>query len=338
MIERFGLKGILSLAFLCLLTAANPVSAQALELSHGSQPDTGAWLDKSDIHRESVLDDVSFRVAMNDESGETVETGAQGDASEQEQADLAQAARNPTAALTMMQIVLNYNPSFYNLSDADQTRITLMPVIPFKLWDQQHIARITLPFVVNSPDWGSLSGGDPGGSLPPNYVPTAEVSGLADTALFDLMIFPAWEGGKLAAGFSSILPTATDPALGTEKWSIGPAFGALHQSGKLLTGAILLANFSVAGKSDRDDVALMSFQPIASYGLGSGWSIESSEMQFNYDINNDRWTQIPLGLRIGKLSVIGKLPVRFYADAEYNFADSIVAPRWTFRLGIVPLL
>jgi hypothetical protein len=134
------------------------------------------------------------------------------------------------------------------------------------------------------------------------------------------------------------LPTASDPALGTEKWSVGPAFGGLVQSGELLAGAIFLSNFSVAGKSDRDDVKSMTIQPIGSYGLGSGWSLELTEMMANYNFEAKRWVSLPLGMRIGKLTQIGKLPVRFFADAEYNFADRGVAPRWILRFGIVPLL
>jgi len=196
----------------------------------------------------------------------------------------------------MMQIVVNHNPSFYNLEGADQTRIIVQPIIPFKTGKLQHIARITLSYVAAGPDWGILAEQAEGITPPPNYVPTADKTGLSDLSLFDLLIFPApWKGGKIAAGISAILPTASDPALGTEKWSIGPAFGGLVQSGKLLAGGIFLANFSVAGKSDRDDVQAMTIQPFGSYGVGNGWSVELTEMMYNYDFNSNRWTAIPLG-------------------------------------------
>ncbi len=252
--------------------------------------------------------------------------------------DLAQQARNPTAALTMMTIVGSHNPGFHNLDSANQTRLVLMPVIPFKTGKLQHIARITLPWVINAPDWAAPAIED-SNVLPPNYVPTADITGLSDMALFDLLIFPApWKGGRIAAGVSAIIPTATDPALGTEKWSVGPAFGGLMQSGSLLVGGIVLANFSVAGKEDRDNVSAMTIQPFGSYGLGSGWSIEMSEMNFNYSFESKAWGSIPLGARVGKLVTFGSLPVRFYGDAEYNFADTGVAPKWTFRFAVVPLL
>ena len=253
--------------------------------------------------------------------------------------DLAQQARNPTSSLTMLQVLVNHTPSYHNLENADMTSITLMPVIPFKTGKLAHVARITLPYVTNSPDWANPGPEDQGDILPPNYVPTADIDGFGDTALFDLMIFPApWKGGKIAAGISAMLPTASDPALGTEKWSLGPAFGGLVQSGKFLGGVILLANFSVAGASDRDDVRLLTLQPFASQGLGNGWSVETSMLMFNYDFNSSRWTSLPLGARIGKMTKLGKQPVRFFAEAEYNFADKSVAPEWTIRFAVVPLL
>jgi hypothetical protein len=236
-------------------------------------------------------------------------------------------------------MVVSHNPNFHNLEGADQTRFVLMPVIPFKTGKLQHIARITLPYVAAGPDWGALAEEDQGNAIPPNYVPTQDKTGLGDTALFDLLIFPApWKGGRIAAGLSALLPTATDPALGTEKWSLGPAVGGLVQSGKLLAGGILLANFSIAGASDRDDVRTLTFQPFGSYGLDKGWSVELSEMMFNYDFNSGQWGSLPLGARVGKMTKWGKLPVRLYGDVEYNFADSGVAPEWTFRFAVVPLL
>jgi len=261
----------------------------------------------------------------------------QGEAQQEGGGDLAQQARNPTASLTMFQILVNYTSGFHNLEGADMTSVTLMPVIPFKTGKLSHIARVTLPWVASSPDWALLqdSGPDvprvPGISLPPDYVPTADVNGLGDTAVFDLMLFNAPWKGKIAAGVSAMVPTATDPVLGTEKWSLGPAVGGVVQAGKLLAGAIVLTNFSVAGKSDRDDVRLLSFQPFASYGLSGGWSIETPNMMF-------KWTALPLGARIGKLATFGKQPVRFFAEAEYNFVDTGVGSRWTFRFAVVPLL
>jgi hypothetical protein len=257
--------------------------------------------------------------------------------------DLAAQARDPTAPVTQFQTRLDYVGSFHNLPDADQTRLVLQPVIPFKIGEQPHLARITVPFVLKAPDWGALGMDEArdqtGTALPSDYVPTEDRDGLADTSVFDFLMFDSpWWPGRLALGLSAILPTATDPALGSEKWSLGPAGGGVAVYGDLTIGAIALFNFSVAGKSDRDDVQTMTIQPIISYGLGDGWSIELSEISYNYDFKGNKWTSAPLGGRIAKMLMIGKQPVRLYADLEHNFVDDIVAPEWTFRFAVVPLI
>jgi hypothetical protein len=265
-----------------------------------------------------------------------------GTARAEEGADLGAEARDPTASVTMLQFRVDHVASFHNLEDADQTTFILQPVIPFAWGEQRHIARITLPYVVEGPDWGLLAeeqaDAATGNATPPNYVPTEDKTGLGDTALFDFMVYDApWEG-RYFVGLSATLPTATDPALGSEKWSLGPAAGAIVKSGELMLGGIALSNFSVAGDSDRDDISTLTFQPFGSYGLGDGWSVELSEIAYNYDLKAGKWTSIPLGGRVAKMTKAGKVPLRLFVDAEYNFADSVVAPEWTFRFAVVPLL
>ena len=259
-----------------------------------------------------------------------------------EDADLAAQARDPTASITMLQMRIDYVSDFHNLPDADQTRFVLQPIIPFKIGDQRHIARITLPYTLAGPDWGLLAEEqareETGNTIPPNYVPTADKTGLGDTAAFDFLVYDAPWSGRYFVGLSAILPTATDPALGSEKWALGPAAGAIVTSGDLMLGGIILSNFSVAGADDRDDISTLTLQPLASYGLKKGWSVELSEITYNYDLESGQWTSIPLGARVAKLGKLGKLPCRFYVDAEYNFADSTVSPEWTYRFAVVPLL
>ena len=52
-----------------------------------------------------------------------------------------------------------------------------------------------------------------------------------------------------APGIAFQLPTASDPALGSEKWSVGPSFDYEYESknGKLVAGAIFIQFWSFAG-------------------------------------------------------------------------------------------
>ena len=102
--------------------------------------------------------------------------------------------------------------------------------------------------------------------------------------------------------------------------------------------AYLSIGYYVAGKSDRKNVSMLSFMPFGGIGFGEGWSVGISDMNFNYDFKQDKWTSLPLGLRLEKLVSLGKLPVRIYVEAEYNFQDAVVGPRWTHRFAFVPLI
>jgi hypothetical protein len=254
--------------------------------------------------------------------------------------DLAAQARDPTAALTAFQVRIDHVASFHGTGDlpgASQTNLVLQPIIPWSLGGQRHIARVTLPFILSAPDFGILTESEDGVLPPPSFVPQQDVNGLGDIALVDLFLWDvAW--GRVGVGPALVLPTATDPALGSEKLSVGPAIVAIHRAGELQIGALAQALFSVAGDSDRSDVSMLSLQPFASYGLGAGWSVGSSEVVYNYDLEASTWTSVPLGLRAEKLVFIGTLPTRIYLDAEYNFQDEALAPEWTFRLAFVPLL
>ena len=215
-------------------------------------------------------------------------------------------------------------------------QLVLQPIVPWKWGDQLHIARFTLAYVTNAPDWGLLAGNPPN-VMPPNNTPSAEQEGLGDLAAVDLMIkSTSW--GRQGFGLGAILPTASDPALGSEKWSLGPAYVAITKIGDVQAGFLGQWLFSVAGESDRDDVNSLTIQPFASYGLKDNWSISTSFMAFNYNVEQSRWGSLPLGMRIEKLIKLGKLPARFMLEYEYNFADSGVAPKNTFRIALIPLL
>ena len=249
---------------------------------------------------------------------------------------LAEQARDPTASVTAFAIRYDYIESFHNLSNADQAQVVLQPIIPWKWGEQKHIARLTASYVTSGPDWGIIAD-ETANTIPPNYTPTAKQEGLADIAAVDLLIFDtSW--GRQGIGAAIIMPTASDPALGSEKWTIGPAYVAITKFGDVSAGFLAQWLYSVAGKDDRDDINSINFQPFAGYGFGDGWSVQLSDMNFNYNLKRDRWTSVPLGARFEKLITIGKLPARLYLEYEHNFKDDDVAPKNTFRFAFVPLL
>ena len=253
----------------------------------------------------------------------------------QEKRSLSDLARDPTSSLTAFQVVYRYNSSFHQVPDVSQSNIILMPIIPFKIGGLPNIARISAGYVLSAPDFGVLQDIPPSTSI--NQVPYNNVTGLQDIAVMDVVIFPQ-SFGALGIGPVIILPTATEPALGNGKWSIGPTFVGIFRQGGLQMGGLFQAVFDVAGSPSRRDVNTLSLQVFGGIGLPDDWSIGLSEITYGYDLTDSKWTSIPFGLRLERLVLFGDLPARIYVDAEYNFLSTEVVPKWTFRFAIVPLL
>ena len=257
------------------------------------------------------------------------------DAAPQERS-LAERARDPTSPLVAFQITYK-SVDFYQLpSDANQGSLILQPIIPFRIGNQAHIARATATFVTNGPDFGAIAAAPPG-LAPPNQIPLGDKRGFQDLAMVDLLIFPA-PFGRWGLGPALVLPTASDPSLGSGKWSLGPAFVLTTALGRFQGGFLLQGIFSVAGKEDRDDLDVISLQPFGGIGLKNDWSIGLSDIVFTYDTRRGTFTSVPFGLRLEKFLALGKLPARVYGDVEYGFLKNDLSPKWTSRFTFTPLL
>ena len=248
---------------------------------------------------------------------------------------LAEQARDPTASLTAFQITYRYVASYHGL-DATSGALVLQPVIPFQLGGMRNIARISASLVTHGPDLGAIAKAPPD-LPPPNQIPMKDLWGLQDMAVLDVVVFPA-PFGRWGVGGVVSLPTATDPALGSEKWSLGPALVIMTRLGGFQGGLLVQGLFSVAGKSSREDVDVVTLQPFGGFGLPGDWSIGLSEINYAYDTRGGKWASVPFGLRLEKLLRFGSLPVRVYGDVEYGFLESQISPRWTFRLTFSPLI
>ncbi len=244
--------------------------------------------------------------SINTESVETVESSEQTGGQ-----DLSQAANDPTASLTSVQLEYKAVTEFHNLDDEESGVIQFRSAIPFTTGELNHIGRITVPLVTDNP-----SGGE----------------GIGDVSIFDLVVFDE-DWGRWGVGIDSLLPTATDDALASEKWAVGPAAGFIAQEGKLLWGAFNQNVFTVAGNDDKEDINASIVQPIINYSLPDGWAVGTSEMNFTYNWEKGEWATIPLGAKLTKLYKAGDTPIQTFLTAEHNFADSNVAPEWTFSVG-----
>jgi hypothetical protein len=160
--------------------------------------------------------------------------------------------------------------------------------------------------------------------------PSESVTGAGDLALWDLAVVNAGYGQWLLGGTVRV-PTAHD-SLGTNKYSIGPSAGYAIQRGTSTFGFFTNSFFSVVGPSWYPGVAKTQIEPALKYDLSNGWSVGLSTMQFTYDWVRNRWTDAPLGFRVGK-NPLGRLSLfDAYFEVERNLAHVADTPGWTIRV------
>ena len=214
--------------------------------------------------------------------------------------DLSQTANDPTAPLMAMQLIDNYTSDFHNSLEGETANsVMFRAAYPYKWGETSHIARISQPYVTNTPS------GD---------------TGLADMTLFDMTVFPAsW--GRFGVGIVAGIPIADD----NKQWSLGPAVGFVNNTlAKGLNIGLFNQNlFRVAGDDDRPDTSISSFQPILNYSVGGGWNIGTGDIQYIYDWESSQWASLPVGIQVGKLVKIGKVPTILSLQYQYNFADEV---------------
>lgn len=149
--------------------------------------------------------------------------------------------------------------------------------------------------------------------------------------------FSPAQPGKVIWGFgpSVTLPTATDNALGTEKWSAGPSAVVLSTPTPWVYGALVRQLWSFAGDDDRADVSQFLLQPFINYNLAEGWYLVSAPvMTANWEADrDDRWT-VPLGGGAGKIFRIGKQPINSSLQGYYNVEHPTFGPDWTLRFQV----
>jgi hypothetical protein len=233
-------------------------------------------------------------------------------------ADLAQQLSNPVADLISVPFQLNFDQNFGADDSGSRTVLNIQPVIPFALNDSTNvISRTIVPLV-----WTDNIGG-------------TDEFGLGDIvqSFFFSPSEPTAGGVIWGAGPVFLLPTATDPTLGAEKWGIGVTGVVLRQSGPWTVGGLANHIWSVAGEDDRPDVNATFVQPFLTYTT-PGATTFGLNTEATYDWETDQWS-VPINASVSQLVVWGSQPVslsagvRYWADSPDNGPEG-----WALRLGV----
>lgn len=173
--------------------------------------------------------------------------------------------------------------------------------------------------------------------MPDITSPTGATFGLGDIAVTGF--FSPRKVGRLIWGAGPVVsfPTATDPKLGTGKWSIGPSVILGAQRERWLAWVIAFNLWSFAGKSDRADVNRLQIDLQFRYHIGRRWMLVSSPtITANwYAPEGDEWF-VPVGVGIGRIWIAEGKGIGVECQAFYSALHPKDLPYsdWTIRFQV----
>jgi len=242
----------------------------------------------------------------------------------QDEAEMAKMLSNPIANLISVPFQADYNQNIGPGDEGSAWVINIQPVIPFTLnKDWNLISRTILP-VIDQEDIPLTGMGE---------------SGIGDIvqSLFFSPQEPTSSGIIWGVGPVFLLPTASDDALGGEKWGVGPTAVALKQDGPWTYGALTNHIESVTGEDDRADISQTLLQPFLTYRTKTMTTFVL-ENQSTYDWENEEWA-VPLTFSVQQMVKIGKLPLQIGAGVRHWIVSSDNgAEGWGARLQLTFIL
>ena len=163
--------------------------------------------------------------------------------------------------------------------------------------------------------------------------PTSD-SGLGDITLTPYYVPDVTKSVFFGFGGALGLPTATADALGSQKWTAGPAMIVAVAGQPLTYGMMLQQVWSYAETSGDDGpISVLTGQPFITYLLGGGYAgTFTCEASYDWHADTDPWL-VPLALALSKVVDIGGKFVNFGVGGVYYAARPDGAPEAEIRLN-----
>ena len=236
--------------------------------------------------------------------------------------ELAKLAQNPVGNLISVPFQNNTN---FNVGPLNGTQniLNIQPVIPFEVnKDWNIITRTILPLIWQP---GSVAG-------------QGTTFGLGDLQR-SAFLSPSEPGaGGLIWGAGAIVQAPTDTNnLGNKNWGLGPTAVVLKlERGNPWVYGVLVNNvWSLSSDERGGSYSNLLIQPFVNYNLPDGTYINSVPIitaDWKADSGN-QWT-VPLGLGVGKIFHLGKLPVNTQIGAYYNVVKPDFGATWQLRAQV----
>ncbi|WP_323844583.1 transporter [Microbulbifer magnicolonia] len=227
--------------------------------------------------------------------------------------ELAKKLSNPVSSLISVPFQSNFDRDVGPFDQGRRYTLNIQPVIPISLNENWNLISRTIVPVINQEDV---------------FPQAPEKTGLGDTtqSLFFSPKEPV-NGVTWGLGPVFLVPTATEPELGTEKWGAGPTGVVLKQTGGWTIGALVNHIWSFGGRGSRADVDSTFIQPFFAYTTPSAWTY-TLQTESTYDWEAEQWN-VPVAFLVAKVFKVGKQTYqiqagpRYYADSPPTGADNL---------------
>jgi hypothetical protein len=262
---------------------------------------------------------------------------------------------NPLGSL--WSLVMNFEaPTFYdgNVGTGDPEvgasmifqSVILIPLYGTGKAQWRLITRPVIPLIFSQPSPEGLSFDRTSSQPFPDGLDDFDhKTGLGDMQLPALLALPGQYAGNwiLGAGPVGLFPTATDDALGSDQWALGPAVVMGYRT-KSFTAVLFPNYFWKIGESGQDDDTpdvsrgTLLYQLVLN--LPDAWQVGfNPTITYNHQAKSKNKWNVPVGLFVGKTVKMGKTPVNIKAGLEYSVvSEDTYGKRAAFRFQITPVV
>ena len=219
--------------------------------------------------------------------------------------ELAKKVANPLADLATAPFLYNWDQRIGSDEEGTSNYVRFQPVLPIHVdEDWNLIARLYMP-MIEQQDVSPASG--------------TQV-GLADVNLSFFLSPTATIGRDLTLGLGPVVGfPASQSALGSQKWSLGPTAAIVWQPGSWTVGLLTRQLWSVAGSSSEADINETYIQPFASYTTQHAWTFGINSESSYYWTDNE--ASVPINVSATKVVRLGGAALSFGPGIRYWVED-----------------
>lgn len=228
-------------------------------------------------------------------------------------------ANNPLANMTALNFQNYYIPKLTNAPD-DAYLNNAWVRFAKPISEGKFLLRVSAPITtIGTPD--------------PTTGSVNTINGLGDINAFISYNFISKPTATVGIGPLVSAPTATEQALGLEKWQGGLAFVAfIAKSPVFQFGGLITWQTSIGGDAGKPDANLAAVQPFYFFQLGKGTYLRGAPI-WVFDIENDSY-HVPLALGIGKVVKVSNTVFNLFIEPQYSILHQGTQPQFQILTGI----